>query len=54
MSEKGEGRLIKGSTERMQAATADLRRQYGIRNIVLAIGGIGVCVFFILRAWNAF
>lgn len=54
MSEKSEGRLIDGSTERMRAATADLCHQYRIRNIVLAIVGIGVCAFFILRAWNAF
>lgn len=54
MNEQGQGGLIDGSTERMRAATADLRRQYRIRNIVLAIVGIGVCVFFVLRGWNAF
>lgn len=54
MSEKSEGRLIEGSTERMRAATADLCHHYRIRNIVLAIVGIGVCVCFVLRAWSAF
>jgi len=54
MSGKSEGRLIEGSTEHMRAATAVLYRQHRIRNIVLAIVGIEVCVFFILRAWNAF
>lgn len=53
MNEQGQGRLIKGSTERMRAATADLRRQFWIRNVVLMIVGIELCVFFILRAWNA-
>ena len=38
----------------MLAASAGLRRQLRIRNIVLAIVGAEAIVFIALRAWNGF
>ena len=54
MSKAGRIKLTDVPGERMRAATADLRRQYRVRNILLTIVGIEVCAVFILRAWNAF
>lgn len=54
MSKPGKGRLMEGSSECMQAATADLRRQYRKRNILLVIVGAEACILLLSRVWNAF
>jgi len=54
MSKAGRNERIGAMNDRMRAATTDLRHHYRVRNILLAVVGIEACVFFVLRAWNAF